>query len=187
MEEQPQKGPAAPSQCWLLKSRWVLGPPRPEARMGAPGWLGSEKGAPVPSPDPCPQLWAALRFSRKPEPWPEPTCNSNCPTALLSNSSCMCLTAQGPPVGLPSAYVLRKLVSGGSSGVQSELCSALKKGEGYRDPHHPEAQAEGASARRSMPHSKHSRRLRPVEARAGPGHTMMWDLGRGPLETQGLV
>ena len=38
-----------------------------------------------------------------------------------------------------------------------------------------------------MPHSKDGQRLQPAEARAGSGHVMTRELGKRPLETQGLV
>lgn len=123
-EEQPPKGPAAPSQCWLLKSRWVLGPPHPgEARTGAPGWLGSERAAPVPSPHPYPKLRTVLGFSRKPEPWPEPTCSSDHPTVPLSKSGCTAHASfLGSPWGSPQ-HASSQSWSLGAPLVSTENCT----------------------------------------------------------------
>lgn len=57
----------------------------------------------------------------------DPAYNTGCPMTLLTNSGCMSLTPGGFSVGLPSACVLRNLVSGNFSGHTKRLVLNFKE------------------------------------------------------------
>lgn len=118
-----------------------------------------------------------------------PACNTDCPTALPSNSGCRSLTPWGPSAGLPSARVLRKLVSGPSLALISwkrggtavrehrDRAQLYRGGQAAFTTTLQPGQGEGVSRGVSVPHSKDSLRLLPLEARAGSGHTTTWTSG----------